>query len=69
MILLHHCACAISRSQLNPDEVTVDTLTGNNMPVIMTSDVQRSIDTFSAWLDADNKQPFIVVGPDGCGKG
>ena len=51
------------------DEVTVESLTGNDIPVVMTSDVQRSVDTFSAWLHSENKQPFIVVGPDGCGKG
>ena len=51
------------------DDVTVDSLTGTSPPVIMTSDVQRSIDAFNSWLHADNKQPFIVVGPDGCGKG
>ena len=46
-------------AQSNTDEITVESLTGNNMPVVMTSDVQRSVDTFSAWLHAENKQPFI----------
>ena len=35
----------------------------------MTADVQRYIDSFNSWLQPDNKQPFIVVGPEGCGKG
>jgi len=39
------------------------------LPVIMTADVQRYIDSFNSWLQPDNKQPFIVVGPEGCGKG
>ncbi|XP_052794024.1 cytoplasmic dynein 2 heavy chain 1-like isoform X3 [Mya arenaria] len=39
------------------------------LPVIRTTDVQRAMDFFSPWLAADNKQPFILVGPEGCGKG
>jgi len=41
----------------------------SQLPVIQTADVQRFIDSFSAWLQPDNRQPFIVVGPEGCGKG
>ena len=40
-----------------------------NLPVMMTADVQRFISSFSAWLEPENRQPFIVVGPEGCGKG
>lgn len=39
------------------------------LPVIQTADVQRFIDSFNAWLHPDNRQPFIVIGPEGCGKG
>jgi len=41
----------------------------SQLPVIQTSDVQRFIDSFSVWLHSDNRQPFIVIGPEGCGKG
>lgn len=41
----------------------------SSLPVVRTSDVQRSLDYFMPWLDPDNKQPFIIVGPEGCGKG
>lgn len=51
------------------DELIIDSLTGQNLPVIQTVDVQRDIDMFDAWLQPENKQPFILVGPDGCGKG
>jgi len=37
--------------------------------VIQTADVQRFIDSFNAWLHPENRQPFIVIGPEGCGKG
>ncbi|XP_012944204.1 cytoplasmic dynein 2 heavy chain 1 [Aplysia californica] len=40
-----------------------------SLPVIRTGDVQRALDYFLPWLDADNKQPFIICGPEGCGKG
>ena len=46
------------------------TLEGNNnLPVIETSTVQRVISSFETWLSNDNKQPFIIAGPEGCGKG
>ncbi|ESO93665.1 hypothetical protein LOTGIDRAFT_209197 [Lottia gigantea] len=53
-----------------PENLTADHFTiSSNLPVIRTSDVQRSLDYFTPWLDPDNKQPFILVGPEGCGKG
>ncbi|XP_067663541.1 cytoplasmic dynein 2 heavy chain 1-like isoform X1 [Haliotis asinina] len=44
-------------------------MSGSSLPVIRTGDVQRSLDYFTPWLSLDNKQPFILVGPEGCGKG
>ncbi|XP_063970614.1 cytoplasmic dynein 2 heavy chain 1 [Lytechinus pictus] len=41
----------------------------SSLPVIRTPDVQRCLDFFKPWLEAENRQPFILVGPDGCGKG
>ena len=38
-------------------------------PVIRTADVQRGLDYFTPWLQSDNRQPFLLVGPEGCGKG
>ena len=38
-------------------------------PVIRTADVQRGLDLFAPWLQSDNRQPFLLVGPEGCGKG
>nr|KAG5701774.1 hypothetical protein BaRGS_000764 [Batillaria attramentaria] len=54
----------------NAETLTAEHFTSaSSLPVVRTSDVQRSLDYFSPWLDADNKQPFIIVGPEGCGKG
>ncbi|KAG2456324.1 DYHC2 protein, partial [Polypterus senegalus] len=39
------------------------------LPVIRTPDMQRSLDYFKQWLGPENRQPFILVGPEGCGKG
>ncbi|OWK62944.1 Cytoplasmic dynein 2 heavy chain 1 [Lonchura striata] len=39
------------------------------LPVIQTPDMQRGLDYFRPWLDINNKQPFLLVGPEGCGKG
>ncbi|KAK6172722.1 hypothetical protein SNE40_016326 [Patella caerulea] len=53
-----------------PENLTADHFNSPTaLPVIRTSDVQRSLDYFTPWLEADNKQPFILVGPEGCGKG
>ena len=38
------------------------------LPVIKTADIKRQLDFFNPWLQPDNKQPFILVGPEGCGK-
>lgn len=51
------------------DDLTVDKFEGDEPPIIKTSDVQRGLDYFSPLLSNDNKQPFILVGPEGCGKG
>ncbi|KAK7096855.1 hypothetical protein V1264_003902 [Littorina saxatilis] len=53
----------------NAETLTVDHFTSaSSLPVVRTSDVQRCLDYFTPWLEADNKQPFIIVGPEGCGK-
>ncbi|CAL1541204.1 unnamed protein product [Lymnaea stagnalis] len=44
-------------------------MSSTSLPVIRTGDVQRALDYFLPWLEADNKQPFIICGPEGCGKG
>lgn len=38
------------------------------LPVIKTIEMQRNMDHVLPWLQAGNRQPFLVVGPDGCGK-
>ncbi|ROT63098.1 hypothetical protein C7M84_019029 [Penaeus vannamei] len=38
------------------------------MPLILTSDALCSLDYFSPWLEMETQQPFILVGPEGCGK-
>ncbi|EDO38992.1 predicted protein [Nematostella vectensis] len=53
-----------------PDSLSVDDLisTTNGQPVIKTSDVKRGLDMFSPWLHTDYREPFLLVGPEGCGK-
>ena len=51
-----------------PDSPTISDLSGGSLPVVLTTDVQRGLDMFSPWLQGSNKHPFIVVGPEGCGK-
>ncbi|XP_057206860.1 cytoplasmic dynein 2 heavy chain 1 isoform X3 [Triplophysa rosa] len=40
-----------------------------NLPVIHTPDMQRGLDLFTPWLSSNHRQPFLLVGPEGCGKG
>ncbi|XP_064157010.1 dynein cytoplasmic 2 heavy chain 1 isoform X2 [Anguilla rostrata] len=53
-----------------PDCLSVEDL-GNpqSLPVIQTPDMQRGLDYFRQWLCTDYRQPFLLVGPEGCGKG
>ena len=51
------------------DDLTLHDFMGGVPPIVLTPDMQRNSAMFSPWLRADNKQPFIVVGPEGCGKG
>nr|WAW84826.1 cytoplasmic dynein 2 heavy chain 1 [Halisarca dujardinii] len=38
------------------------------LPLILTPSVQATLDTIRPWLDVDHPQPFLLVGPEGCGK-
>ncbi|XP_071781183.2 cytoplasmic dynein 2 heavy chain 1 [Centroberyx gerrardi] len=53
-----------------PDGLSLDQLSHTHtLPVIETPDMQRGLQCFSQWLTAQHRQPFMVVGPEGCGKG
>ncbi|XP_053312461.1 cytoplasmic dynein 2 heavy chain 1 isoform X2 [Spea bombifrons] len=53
-----------------PDNLTIEDFRNPQaLPVIRTPDIQRGLDYFKPWLGSDTKQPFILVGPEGCGKG
>ena len=41
----------------------------HKLPVIETPGMQRGLHGFYPWLTAQHRQPFMVVGPEGCGKG
>ncbi|XP_069615312.1 cytoplasmic dynein 2 heavy chain 1 [Ranitomeya imitator] len=53
-----------------PENLTIEDFRNPQaLPVIRTPDIQRGLDYFRPWLGTDTKQPFILVGPEGCGKG
>ncbi|XP_029458286.1 cytoplasmic dynein 2 heavy chain 1 [Rhinatrema bivittatum] len=53
-----------------PENLTSEDFSNpQTLPVIQTPDMQRNLDYFKPWLGLDTKQPFILVGPEGCGKG
>ncbi|XP_061575223.1 dynein cytoplasmic 2 heavy chain 1 isoform X3 [Cololabis saira] len=41
----------------------------HKLPVVETPGMQRGLHGFYPWLTAQHRQPFMVVGPEGCGKG
>ena len=55
-----------------PDHLSVSDLAlaqgGGPLPLVLTQDVQRGLNMFHPWLSGSNKQPFLIVGPEGCGK-
>ncbi|XP_076002176.1 cytoplasmic dynein 2 heavy chain 1 isoform X2 [Genypterus blacodes] len=52
------------------DGLTLEQLSHTHtLPVIETPDMQRGLQCFCPWLSAQHRQPFMVVGPEGCGKG
>ncbi|XP_075274100.1 cytoplasmic dynein 2 heavy chain 1 isoform X3 [Opisthocomus hoazin] len=52
------------------ENLTADNFSNlQTLPVIQTPDMQRGLDYFRPWLEFNNKQPFLLVGPEGCGKG
>lgn len=53
-----------------PENLTADNFSNlQTLPVVQTPDMQRGLDYFRPWLDFNNKEPFLLVGPEGCGKG
>ncbi|KAJ1472380.1 P-loop containing dynein motor region D4-domain-containing protein, partial [Baffinella frigidus] len=40
--------------------------TERDLPVVQTADLRKASDLFSLWLDS--AEPFLLVGPEGCGK-
>ncbi|UJR10563.1 hypothetical protein I4U23_014763 [Adineta vaga] len=65
-----HTKMLITYMNDEKSDLTADNF--NNMydlPVVRTVDIQRYLDSFLPWLDTKHRKPFLVVGPDGCGKG
>uniref|UniRef100_A0A3Q3WZD5 Cytoplasmic dynein 2 heavy chain 1 n=1 Tax=Mola mola TaxID=94237 RepID=A0A3Q3WZD5_MOLML len=62
--------CLAAYTFQRPEGLTVEQLfQTHTLPVIETPDMQRALHCFSPWLTAQHRQPFMVVGPEGCGKG
>uniref|UniRef100_A0A8C9S5I7 Cytoplasmic dynein 2 heavy chain 1 n=1 Tax=Scleropages formosus TaxID=113540 RepID=A0A8C9S5I7_SCLFO len=53
-----------------PDHLSAEDFDNpQRLPVIQTPDTQRALDCFRKWLSGSHRQPFLLVGPEGCGKG
>ena len=40
----------------------------SQLPIIKTTQVLRGVDGIMEWLDPKHREPFLLIGPDGCGK-
>ena len=50
------------------DEVSDDFESTGRLPLVLTHNTKGHLDGFSLWLQLEQKQPFILIGPEGCGK-
>ncbi|XP_018025771.1 cytoplasmic dynein 2 heavy chain 1, partial [Hyalella azteca] len=46
-------------------EVAID---NSEPPLVLTADSKRILDYILPWLQPETQQPFILIGPEGCGK-
>ena len=52
-----------------PEDLTLNEFSkGSSPPVVLTTDVQRNAAMILPWLQQASRQPFLLVGPEGCGK-
>ena len=40
----------------------------SQLPIINTTQVLRGVDGIMPWFNSKHRKPFILIGPDGCGK-
>ena len=51
---------------LSAADMRISSPTERDLPVIQTVDLSKNFDLIAPWLD--NNEPFLLVGPEGCGK-
>jgi dynein heavy chain 2 len=51
-----------------PDHLSLHHFAHGSPPVIVTTDIQRNAAIILPWLRMDSREPFLLVGPEGCGK-
>ena len=56
-----------SRTSLDSSEISLSDFASDGYPVVQTADVKPVIDSLMHLLDNES-QPFLLVGPEGCGK-
>ena len=57
---------SVTDQELGPKDMQMSSPTDRDLPVVVTKDVLKNTDLFDPWL-RDN-EPFLLVGPEGCGK-
>ena len=52
--------------ELTAQDMRMTSPTDRDLPVVITKDVRKCTDLFDTWLQ--QSEPFLLVGPEGCGK-
>ena len=52
-----------------PNESNTEALNNpSQLPIVKTAQLMRGVDGIMPWFDSKFRQPFLLIGPDGCGK-
>ncbi|XP_075248310.1 cytoplasmic dynein 2 heavy chain 1-like [Convolutriloba macropyga] len=50
------------------DEISDEFEVSGKLPLVLTRTTLANLDNFNLWLQSGQRQPFILIGPEGCGK-
>lgn len=48
--------------------LSIGSFADDSFPLVKTADAKAAIDCLLPWLQSETQQPFLLVGPEGCGK-
>ena len=49
-------------------DLSLSSFSDDSYPLVKTGDIKYTLDCLMSYLDPENRQPFLLLGPEGCGK-